>query len=300
MADNREKEQYERKTEDLLSGSAFVHRSYDRGKTIVGTISGEVKKSTITKKDDGTKIYTAAFDLKPLQAKVPAISVDIRSMEPIDMSPFEHGALLAVTGQRFLVTPRDKDGHTAGERRPVLFARSVHSAVLGENNRPEIIETVIPADKMTKTEFYRAANELLTGYVFNSRYSIFNERISYMTDRGEAGLYGYVSRFSVSSPKYVEGKRAVDEDGRAEYEYTKVDMVTKEPIDVQSFISTKEHPQRLSLKGAYRLFDYKDANGKWHNNIVTFEPVILSKYIKKEAELKEHNDQQVQSKAIGR
>ena len=68
MADNREKEQYERKTEDLLSGSAFVHRSYDRGKTIVGTISGEVKKTTITKKDDGTQIYTAVFDLKPLQA----------------------------------------------------------------------------------------------------------------------------------------------------------------------------------------------------------------------------------------
>ena len=121
-----------------------------------------------------------------------------------------------------------------------------------------------------------------------------------MTDRGEAGLYGYVSRFSVSSPKYVDGKRAVGKDGKVEYEYTKVDMVTKEPIDVQTFISTKEHPQRLSLKGAYRLFDYKDANGKWHNNIVTFEPVILSKYIKKEAELKEQDDKQVQSKTIRR
>lgn len=287
---------YERKTEDIVSGNDFVHRSYDRGKTIIGTIAGEVKKSVFTKKEDGTKTYAAVFTLKPLQAKAPSIPVDIRSTEQIDLGEFEHGALVAVTGQRFLVTPSDKDGRASGDRRLVLFARSVHAASLGKNDRPEITETVIPADKMTKTEFYRAANELLTGYVFNSRYSIFNEKINYMIKHDEAGVYGYVSRFTVSSPKYVDGKRSVGEDGKPEYEYTKVDMVTKEPINVQSFVSTKENPQRLSMKGAYRLFDYKDANGKWHNNIVTFEPVILSKYITGKKEFENHVETQGQTK----
>ncbi|WP_346690379.1 LPD5 domain-containing protein [uncultured Cloacibacillus sp.] len=275
----------ERKTVTLAAGDDFIHSGYKHGKVIVGKIVGRVYKEEKDRLNDGTpmeqKVYSASFRIAASE-RDPGTRVRIRSTKPIDLSAFEKGEKpLLLTGQTFLLTPRDRDGHAAGSRVPVLFARSIHEAVVVKGQPVRGGEVVVSKDDAVQTEFFSAARENLTGYVYESKYNSFNKVLGQPEQP-----FGYESRFSVSTPKRGnDGKTVIGEDGKPVYEFVQVHCITREPMQIDDMLSQSGTPKLLSMKGAYQMYDVQRPDKSVARNVVTFEPTIVAKYKERTLEI---------------
>ena len=281
----------ERKTVTLAAGDDIIHKGYKYGKVVVGKIFGKVYKEEKDRANDGTaleqKVYSASFRIAANE-KDPGLRVRVRSTQPIDLSAYESGEKpLMVTGQTFLLTPRDRDGRAAGERVPVLFARSIHEAVAEKGQPVRGGENVVAKEDVVQTEFYSAARENLTGYVFESEYNTFNRMLGQPEQP-----FGYEHRFAVSTPKRdKEGKVVLDAGGKPEYQYVQVQFITREELDTNDILSRPGESKALSMKGAYQMFDYQKKDKSVVRNAVAFEPTIIAKYKEREKELAVEEEQ---------
>lgn len=275
----------ERKTVTLAAGDDIIHKGYKNGKVFVGKIVGKVYKEEKDRANDGTaleqKVYSASFRIAGNE-KDPGLRVRVRSTQPIDLSAYESGEKpLMVTGQTFLLTPRDRNGRAVGERIPVLFARSIHEAVAEKGQPVRGGESVVSKEDVVQTEFYSAARENLTGYVFESEYNTFNRMLGQPEQP-----FGYEHRFSVSTPKRdKEGKVVLDAEGKPEYQYVQVQFITREALDTNDILSRPGESKALSMKGAYQMFDYQKKDKSVVRNAVAFEPTIIAKYKEREKEI---------------
>ncbi|WP_303148026.1 hypothetical protein [uncultured Cloacibacillus sp.] len=281
----------ERKTVTLAAGDDIIHKGYKHGKVFVGKIFGKVYKEEKDRANDGTaleqKVYSASFRIAANE-KDPGLRVRVRSTQPIDLSAYESGEKpLMVTGQTFLLTPRDRDGRAVGERVPVLFARSIHEAVAEKGQPVRGGENVVAKEDVVQTEFYSAARENLTGYVFESEYNTFNRMLGQPEQP-----FGYEHRFAVSTPKRdKEGKVVLDAGGKPEYQYVQVQFITREELDTNDILSRPGESKALSMKGAYQMFDYQKKDKSVVRNAVAFEPTIIAKYKEREKELAVEEEQ---------
>ena len=180
-----------------------------------------------------------------------------------------------------MLTPRDRDGRAVGERIPVLFARSIHEAVAEKGQPVRGGESVLSKEDVVQTEFYSAARENLTGYVFESEYNTFNKLLGQPEQP-----FGYEHRFSVSTPKRdKEGKVVLDAEGKPEYQYVQVQFITREELNTNDILSRPGEAKALSMKGAYQMFDYQKKDKSVVRNAVAFEPTIIAKYKEREKEI---------------
>ena len=277
----------ERKTVTLAAGDEIIHKGYKYGKVLIGKISGRVYREEKDRMNDGTpmeqKVYSASFRLASSE-KSPGVRVRIRSTKPIDLSVYENGDKpLLLTGQTFLMTPRDREGRAAGPRVPVLFARSIHEAVAEKGQPIRGGDVVVSKDDAVQTEFFSAARENLTGYVHESEYNSFNKVLGQPEQP-----FGYESRFSVSTPKRdKDGKTVIGEDGKPAYEFVQVHCITREPMQLDDMISQPGVPKLLSMKGAYQMYDVQRPDKSVARNVVTFEPTVIAKYKERTLELDE-------------
>ena len=116
----------ERKTVTLAAGDDIIHKGYKYGKVVVGKIAGRVYKEEKDRTNDGRpldqKTYSASFRLAG-NGKEPGMRVRIRSSQPIDLSAYESGEKpLLITGQTFLLTPRNRDGQAWRSRAGTVCA----------------------------------------------------------------------------------------------------------------------------------------------------------------------------------
>lgn len=275
----------ERKTVTLVAGDDIIHKGYKYGKVIVGKIAGRVFKEEKDRTNDGRpleqKIYTASFRLTG-NGKDPGMRVRIRGTQPIDLSAYESGEKpLLITGQTFLLTPRNRDGQALGARVPVLFARSVHEAVVEKGQPVRGGEAIVSKENMLQSELFSAAREYLTGYVYENDKNTFNKVLGQPEQP-----FGYEQRFSVSTPKRGEdGKPVLGESGKPEYEFVRVSYITREPVPLDDMISRPGEPKLLSMKGAYQMYDAQKPDKTIVRNAVVFEPTIIAKYKEREKEL---------------
>lgn len=275
----------ERKTVTLAAGDDIIHKGYKYGKVVVGKIAGRVYKEEKDRTNDGRpldqKTYSASFRLAG-NGKEPGMRVRIRSSQPIDLSAYESGEKpLLITGQTFLLTPRNRDGQALGARVPVLFARSVHEAVVEKGQPVRGGEAIVSKEDMLQSELFSAARENLTGYVYESDKNTFNKVLG-QPDQP----FGYEQRFSVSTPKRGEdGKTVLGEDGKPVYEFVRVSCITREPMPLEDMISRQGEPKLLSMKGAYQMYDAQKPDKTIVRNTVAFEPVVIAKYKEREKEL---------------
>lgn len=281
----------ERKTLTLAAGDDIIHKGYKYGKVLVGKIAGRVFKEEKDRTNDGRpleqKTYTASFRLAG-NGKEPGMRVRIRSSQPIDLSAFESGEKpLLITGQTFLLTPRNRDGQALGARVPVLYARSVHEAVIEKGQPVRGGETVVSKENMLQSELFSAARENLTGYVYESELNTFNKVLGQPEQP-----FGYEQRFSVSMPKRGEdGKPVLGEDGKPVYEFVRVSCITREPMPLEDMISRQGEPKLLSMKGAYQMYDVQKPDKTIVRNAVVFEPTVIAKYKVREKELAVEEEQ---------
>lgn len=281
---------YERKTIDVVPPGGFLNRGFDKtkSKVVTGWIKGEVKEYRDVKNGVFRVDFTAALKAPGADGKfpdkTPFILASHSSTEPIDLSQFKDGkAPLLLVGQQFLISPRDAGGRPKGERRPVLLVRAMHEALPGEKHHGRVVSS---ADRAVKNEFERASKELLTGYVYENERNVFNKPLEFDNpETGKRETFGYAQRFSVSYQVYKDGKPVVGEDGKTIWDWMKVDTVTKEKLDTSMVISKDGQKKRLSLKGAFRVFDYQTKEKEWVNNAVSMELGKMSVYREKEKHL---------------
>lgn len=275
----------ERKTVTLAAGDDIIHKGYKYGKVLVGKITGRVYKEEKERTNDGRpleqKIYTASFRLASNE-RDPGMKVQIRSSEPIDLFAYESGEKpLLLTGQTFLLTPRNRAGQAVGNRAPVFFARSVHEAVIEKGQPVRGGETIVSKDKMLQSEFFSAARENLTGYVYANDKNTFNKVLGQPEQP-----FGYEQRFSVATIKRGEdGKPVIGVDGKPAYEFVRVSCITREPMQLDDMLSRQGEPKLLSMKGAYQMYDAQRPDKTIVRNAVMFEPAIIAKYKEREKEI---------------
>lgn len=290
MTENMSGGGYERKTVDVVSPGGFLNRGFDgtKSKVVAGWIKGEVKEYRDVKNGVFRIDFTAALKAPGADGnfpdKTPFILVSHSSTEPIDLSQFKDGkAPLMLVGQQFLISPRDAGGRVKGERRPVLLVRAMHEVISGEKHPGRVVSS---ADRAVKNEFERASKEMLTGYVYENERNVFNKPLEFDNpETGKRETFGYAQRFSVNYQVYKDGKPVIGEDGKTVWDWMRVDTVTKEKIDTSMVLSKEGQKKKLSLRGAFRVFDYRTKEKEWVNNAVSMELSKMSVYREKEKRL---------------
>lgn len=292
MTDNMSSGGYERKTIDVAREDELINRNFDSRMSNV--LNGWVKdvKSYV---DEKKGLYRADFKVMlkapdergSFPEKTPFISVSHVAMEPFDLSVYEENRRpIQVVGQKFFVSPRDRStGKINGDRRLVVYSRSIHEAVM-EDGKYKGGLSISAAEKSAKNELVRAGKEFLSGYVYaKSERNIFNEPLEgFNKETGRVETYGFRHKFSINTQMFKDGRPVLDENGKPKWEWVQVEAITTEKKDPVMFLSTEESKKKLSLRCAFAAEDYADQKGVWHNNVITAKVTKWSVYRGKEQE----------------
>ena len=242
-----------RKTVDLVAKDDITHYYDKRNKPILGRIveNDSYKVFMSETKSNDITTYHASFCVadkaKGDDGKFPGDArryfVRVSSIKPIDLSEYRSGDKpIYISGQRYEMT-----SEKTGKVRDVVIARSISEAEHQADGIWRGVKPVVAKEDSLKNEYQTAAKEVLSGYVYQGKYSQFNKPIT----NKENIVVGYAQRFTLCAEKWEHNQPVIGEDGKRVYELMSVQMYTKKPIEYEKLLSYKDgEKNRITMKGA--------------------------------------------------
>ena len=272
-----------RKTVDLVAKDDITHYYDKRNKPILGRIveNDSYKVFMSETKSNDITTYHASFCVadkaKGDDGKFPGDArryfVRVSSIKPIDLSEYRSGDKpIYISGQRYEMT-----SEKTGKVRDVVIARSISEAEHQADGIWRGVKPVVAQEDSLKNEYQTAAKEVLSGYVYQGKYSQFNKPIT----NKENIVVGYAQRFTLCAEKWEHNQPVIGEDGKRVYELMSVQMYTKKPIEYEKLLSYKDgEKNRITMKGAVHVYDYVNKENKLVKDNKEFEPSWIGSYEK--------------------